>query len=300
MKRYYGEGALLINAVVWGATFAIIKSALDFITPSTFIFLRFSLSTLILLPFIYKILINTNKETYIGGAVVGMFYFLGFAAQTVGLNYTSATKSGFITGTFVVMIPIFQLLIEKRAPRISNIIGIIFVFAGLVFLSSKGSSLLNIFSEIGNDLNIGDFLTFLCAIFFALNIVYVDIMSKRYNYIPLVFMQIGMTGAGGFLLMMFLSLFRIQNIHADFNSNLLFALFYTSIFATIITTILQTKFQKTVTPTKAGIIFSMEPIFAAIFAFFLLSEKISNFGLLGCLFIFGGLLISEVFDKYYE
>lgn len=297
MKRYIGEGALLINAVVWGATFAIIKSALDFITPSTFIFLRFSLSTVILLPFIYKILLNTNKETFKGGAVVGIFYFLGFAAQTVGLNYTSATKSGFITGTFVVMIPIFQLLIEKRAPRIPNIIGIIFVFVGLVFLSSKESSLLNVFNELGNDLNIGDFLTFLCAIFFALNIVYVDIMSKRYDYMPLVFMQIGMTGAGGFLLMMFLSIFGIQNIHAEFNSNLLFALFYTSIFATIITTILQTKFQKTVTPTKAGIIFSMEPIFAAIFAFFLLSEKISNFGLLGCLFIFGGLLISEVFDK---
>jgi drug/metabolite transporter (DMT)-like permease len=80
------------------------------------------------------------------------------------------------------------------------------------------------------------------------------------------------------------------------NKDVIFAVIYTSLLATILTTTLQTKFQKYTTPAKAGIIFSFEPIFASVVAFFLLSEKISNFGFIGCIFIFCGLLISEVVD----
>jgi drug/metabolite transporter (DMT)-like permease len=79
--------------------------------------------------------------------------------------------------------------------------------------------------------------------------------------------------------------------------NVVAAILYTSIFASIITTIIQLKYQKTVSPTKAGIIFSIEPIFAAVFAYFLLSEKISNFGLVGCVLIFIGVIFSEAFSR---
>ena len=90
---------------------------------------------------------------------------------------------------------------------------------------------------------------------------------------------------------------EIETIEFSFSSSLLFAVLYTSIFATVLTTTIQTKYQKFVTPSVAGIIFSFEPIFAAVFAFFVLNEKISNFGLVGCVLIFAGLLVSEVLNR---
>lgn len=83
----------------------------------------------------------------------------------------------------------------------------------------------------------------------------------------------------------------------EFNSTVLLVIFYTAVFSSILATAIQTKYQKTVTPTKAGIIFSLEPIFAALFAFIIINERLSSFGIMGCIFIFTGVLVSELLDK---
>ncbi len=297
MKKYTGEIALLFNTLIWGGTFALIKNALTDISPSLFLALRFGIAALIFLPFVYSSLKKTNKQTLIAGAVLGFFYFTGFAAQTLGLNLTTATKSGFITGTFVIFIPILQLIIEKRKPKLVNIIGVALVLAGLIMLSSKGSDVLEFIKQLGSDFNLGDLLTLICALLFAFQVVYVDIFTKKYEYLPMVFIQLLITGLGGFILTYLFSVASIEQIKFTLNFSVVGAIIYTSIFASIIATIIQLKFQKTVSPTKAGIIYSIEPIFAAVFAYFLLSEKISNFGLVGCLLIFIGLIISEVFSS---
>lgn len=294
MKKYFGEGALLFNTLIWGGTFALIKSAFEDISPSLFLALRFSIATLLLLPFIIKLLRNVNKETIVAGSILGIFYFTGFAAQSVGLNLTTATKSGFITGTFVVFIPILQLVIEKRIPKWFNILSVILVLLGLIMLSSKGENIIEFLSQLGSDFNLGDFLTLICALLFAFQVVYVDILTKKYDYLPMVFIQLLITGIGGFFLAVLFSTTGLELIKFNLNNNLIFALLYTSVFASILATIIQLKYQKFISPTKAGIIFSIEPIFAAIFAFFLLNEKISNFGLVGCVLIFAGLILSEV------
>lgn len=295
--KYLGEGALILTTLIWGGTFPIIKNALNDISPMLFITLRFSLASLIVFPFIYKILKRTPREALVGGFFLGLIYFFGFASQTAGLKFTSATKSGFITGTFILFVPLFQLLIEKRAPGKGSIIGIIFVLAGLIFLSSKGTSFLTVFSELGDNFNTGDFLTFLCAFFFAWYVVYLDVVSKKFNYIPLVFMQLVVTALGSAVFMIFFSLTDIESPKIIFNEAVITALVYTFLLATIVTTTLQTKFQKVVSPAKAGIILSCEPIFAAVFAFFMLQEKITNFGLIGCALIFCGLVATEIIDK---
>lgn len=297
MKKFKGESALLINTIIWGATFVIIKNALEDVSPLVFVSIRFTLASLIILPFMLRYRKEFTKPLVLGGLLLGALYFIGFATQTIGLKFTTATKSGFITGTFVVFTPIFQTIIERRVPGRGAIIGIILVIIGLTFLSSKGTSLLTVFAEIGENFNIGDFLTLLCAIFFALYIVYLDIISKKYAYMPLVFLQIAVTGAGGLLFVMLFSFTGVESPVLTLNENVVFAILYTSLLATIITTILQTKYQKEVTPTKAGIIFSLEPIFAAVIALIALNEQISNFGFIGCILIFAGLLTTEVLDK---
>ncbi len=297
MKKYISEGALLLNTIIWGATFALIKTALNDISPMMFISFRFTLAALLLLPFCKFILKGLNKELLYGGLFLGLLYFLGFASQTIGLKYTTATKSGFITGTFVVFTPIFQVFIEKRMPGRGSLIAIVLVIAGLVLLSSKGESLLDVFNEIGTNFNFGDFLTLICAIFFALYLVYLDIISKKHSYMPLVFLQIAFTAVGGILMAAVFSSAGIEEPYYVLNFNVVFAIIYTALLATVLTTVLQTKYQKFVTPTKAGIIFSLEPIFAALIAFMLLTEQISNFGFIGCILIFTGLLASELIDK---
>ena len=297
MKKYTGEAALLFNTLIWGGTFALIKNALIDISPMLFLGFRFSIAALIFLPFVHKYLKQTNRKTLIAGSTLGLFYFSGFAAQTFGLNLTTATKSGFITGTFVIFIPILQLIIEKRKPKWFNVIGVILVLIGLVLLSSNQENALSFFQQIGSDFNLGDLLTLICALLFAFQVVYVDVFTKKYDYLPMVFVQLLITGLGGFLFSFFFSAAGLENLKFTFNNNVIISLIYTSIFASIIATVIQLKFQKSVSPTKAGIIYSIEPIFAAVFAYFLLSEKISNFGLIGCILIFIGLIVSESFSS---
>jgi drug/metabolite transporter (DMT)-like permease len=296
MKKYTGEVALLFNALIWGGTFALIKNAFTDISPLLFLGLRFGLAALIFLPFVYASLKKTNKQTIIAGSILGFFYFAGFTAQSLGLNLTTATKSGFITGTFVVFIPILQLIIEKRKPKWFNMLSVLLVLIGLILLSSKGENALDFMKQLGSDFNLGDFLTLFCALLFAFQVVYVDVFTKKYDYLPMVFVQLLITGVGGFILSYIFSIASLETVKFSVNTTVVTAILYTAIFASIIATVIQLKFQKFVSPTKAGIIFSIEPIFAAVFAYFLLSEKISNFGLVGCVLIFTGLIVSELFS----
>ena len=296
MKKYTGEIALLFNTLIWGGTFALIKNAFNDISPLLFLGLRFGIAALIFLPFVYSSLKKTNKQTLIAGSILGFFYFAGFTAQSLGLNLTTATKSGFITGTFVIFIPILQLIIEKRKPKWFNLLSVFLVLIGLILLSSKGENALDFIKQLGSDFNLGDLLTLLCAILFAFQVVYVDVFTKKYEYLPMVFVQLLITGIGGFILSFIFSISALEKVKFTFNTTVVTAILYTAIFASIIATVIQLKFQKFVSPTKAGIIFSIEPIFAAVFAYFLLSEKISNFGLIGCVLIFIGLIVSEIFS----
>jgi len=297
MKKYIGEIALFSITIFWGVTFAIIKLALNDISPMVFIGIRFSLAALILLPFLLKPLLNSNIDLIKAGLFLGLLYFIGFATQTVGLQYTTATKSGFITGTFVIFIPILQLILERRAPGKGNIFGILLVIIGLILLSSKGVTVLDILNELGSNFNIGDLLTLICAIFYALYVVYIDIITKKFDYKPLIILQVLFTGIAGFAFAFLFDAAGIESIRYDFNKTVILVILYTAIFSSILATVIQTKYQKVVTPTKAGIIFSLEPIFAALFAFIIIQEEISSFGIVGCIFIFTGVLVSELYDK---
>ena len=107
----------MLNTLIWGATFVIIKSALEDISPLLFISVRFLFATLLLIPYGIKYLKGIDKQALIGGILLGLLYFIGFTTQTVGLNYTTATKSAFITGTFIIFTPLFQILLLKKIPE---------------------------------------------------------------------------------------------------------------------------------------------------------------------------------------
>ncbi len=297
MKKYTGETILLSITLIWGGTFVIVKAALQDVSPVLFVTIRFSLAALLLLPFVFKVIKKMDRKVITGGILLGLIYFLEFVAQIVGLKYTTATKSGFITGSFILFTPVFQLLLEKKKPGGGNLLGVLFVISGLIFLSSSGTSIFEIFREIGSGFNIGDFLTLLSAAALGAYIVCLDIISRKQDYLLLAFMQMGVTAVCGVILTVFLSAANLEPAEFSFNNNVLLAVLYTGILATALATTLQTKYQKFVTPTKAGIIFSFEPVFAAAFAYFIINERISYLGFLGGALIFAGLLVTELFNE---
>lgn len=302
-RKYLGEGALLFATIIWGGTFVIIKESLNDVSTMLFVTTRFSLAAVLIIPFVLKRKNLFSKDLLKGGLLLGLFLFLGFATQTVGLKHTTASRSGFITGTMVVIVPILQLIVEKRPPTKGAIVGTILVFLGLTFLSSGGNSIFTLLSELGSNFNFGDFMTLLCAIFFASQIVIIDIVSRKYDFWILTFIQlstVAVLGAAATVFFDFTSIEAIRFVSTDY---LWFGILYTGILATFVNITIQTKYQKEVSPTKAGIIYSFEPVFAAAFAFFLLNEKITNFGFIGGALIFLGLLVPEVYDTlklFYE
>lgn len=242
---------------------------------------RFGIAALLFLPISFQSLLKFDRRVVGRGLILGLLLFAGFAAQTVGLQYTTASKSGFITGMLVVFTPIFQLFIERRPPKVGNLIGVLFVFGGLYLLTSPQ----------GAEFNRGDVLTLMCAVLFALYIVYLDIFTKEYDATQLTFLQmvvtIGLACVGTLLW---------EHPHFKLTLGLAMSIGYLSILATLVTLSLQTRFQKETTPTRAAIIFSLEPVISAVLAYLIERENIGRLGVLGAAIIVAGLLISELSD----
>ncbi len=276
------ELILLSITLIWGGTFAVVKFALNDASPLTFLALRFGIASLVF-PLIYrKNYFSMDRATLVGGLFLGLLLMVGFAFQTVGLQYTTASKSAFITGLLVAFTPIAQAVIEKRLPGRGNMIGVALVAVGLYLLTSPG----------GQGFNIGDILTLFCAISYAIYIVYLDIFSKKHDVSKLTLLQLAATGMLSITVAPL-----VETMHVHFTTGFIWALLYTSILATVFATYLQTKYQRDTTPVRAAIIFSMEPVLANVIAYFAFGEFVGWVGVFGGALIIAGLLASELLDR---
>ncbi|MGA9406962.1 MAG: DMT family transporter, partial [Bacteroidota bacterium] len=252
------------------------------ISPFLFVAIRFTLGSIIFGLIFFPHLRSIRRSTIRKGAFLGALLGIGLVLQTYGLEITTASKSAFITGMMVVFTPVAQVFVGRRVPKPENVIGVVVVTAGLYFLTSPG----------GSGFNLGDALTLVGAFLFGFYIVYLDIYSKEEELFPLAFLQIVTTAVCGWILVPF----ETPQIH--FTWNLLRLFFYTALLATVITTYTQTRFQKDTTPTRAGILFTLEPVIAAVLAYFVLGEILGMLGIVGALLIVTGILISEFSDKF--
>jgi drug/metabolite transporter (DMT)-like permease len=277
--RTRAELFLLSITLIWGSTFALSKYLLETISPLFYIGIRFSIALVIFTLLASKRVFATTKDGFIKGAILGALLFSGFAAQTIGLQYTGASKSAFITGMMVVFTPICQIVIERRTPKVGNIVGILLVTLGLYLLTSPA----------GSEFNLGDGLNLFCAVTFALYIVYLDVFSKGQDPVHLTVAQFVVCALLGFI-----SSFLFEPMRFHPTAGAYGALIYLIIFATVIALFVQTRFQKDTTPTRSAVIFSIEPVLAAVFAYIFLGEVLGVAGMIGGGFIVGGVLISEL------
>ena len=280
MKGIQAEIYLLGIVVIWGSTFAIIKGILDQIMPFTFLAYRFFWAAFILGLIFWKRLKNIDKIILGKGFLIGIFLFLGFTFQTVGLKYTTATKAGFITGLSVVLVPIISHFFIREKISKNSIIGVILAVIGLWFLNYNSSFIFNF----------GDFLVLLCAVSFAMHIISVGLYVRKVDYVLLVMVQLTTVFVLSFLMALF---FERPGIHLYYPSGVWWSIILTGIFATALAFYMQNKFQRYSTATKTAIIFSGEPIFSAMFAYLLLGEKVGLIAWIGGLLIIFGMIISQ-------
>ena len=280
MKGIQAEIYLLIIVIIWGSTFALIKGVIELIPPYTYLTYRFLLAVLILVVIFWKRLKKFNIMILKKGSLIGIFLFLAYTLQTVGIKYTTATKAGFITGLSVVLVPIISVFFIKEKVSRNSIIGAFFALIGLWFLNYTNS-----FS-----FNFGDFLVLLCAFSFAMHIISVGLYAKKLDYVLLVIVQLATVS----ILSLFLAfIFERSALNLSYSFNVWWGIIFMGVFATAFAFYMQNRFQRYSTATKTAIIFSGEPIFAAVFAYIILGEKVGFIAWAGGLLIILGMIISQ-------
>jgi drug/metabolite transporter (DMT)-like permease len=278
-SRTRAESYLLSLTIIWGSTFVLTKFILENASPFVYVAIRFFVASLLFAALFFRRLRTISKEVISRGLVLGVLLFFGFMLQTIGLKFTTASKSAFVTGLMVVFTPIFQLVIERKAPKIGNIIGVVLVAIGLYLLTSPK----------GSEFNIGDALTLVCAVLFSIYTVYLGVYGKEHDPAHLTFIQFASTAIFAAIAIPFLETARL-----NLTFNFLLNLAYLAVMPTVVALYVMAKYQKYTTPTRSAIIYSMEPPFAAVFAFFIIGEQIRMPGVIGGILIFSGLILSEL------
>lgn len=273
------EWFLFATTFIWGGTFVLVKEGLHDLSPFLMIALRFSIAALFLFILFFRRLRSIDRRVIRTGFALGISIFLGFIFQTVGLIYTTASKSAFITSMMVVFTPIFQFVLLKKRPRGENLVGVVIVSVGLWLLTQP----------TGGAFNRGDLLTLLCAAVFGLYLVLLDAASRAHDVLRLTFTQTLAPAVYAWIALPFLERPFFRPTAAAF-----WTLGYTAFLATVGAGYLQTRYQRDTTPTRAALIFALEPVWAVILGFVFLRERLSLSGFLGGGLIIVGILFSEL------
>ncbi|XMB85248.1 DMT family transporter [Mycoplasmatota bacterium WC44] len=282
MNKLVAKISLIIVAIIWGSGFVAAQLALDSgITPFYMMTFRFSIAAILLFIIFYRTLKNEVKSHLKPGVILGMFMFLAFAFQTVGLQYTTPAKNAFLTSTNVIIAPFLFWIIIRKKPDIYTFIGSVFVLVGIGFIS---------IDPVNLSISIGDFYTLICAVLFACHIVYIGYYSQERNLNPitLVFLQMSTSS-----ILSIICAISFESFVFDITIISVGSVFYLGLFSTLIAFLLQNTAQKYVVSTTAAIILSTEAVFGAFFSVLLLGEMLTASIIIGGTLVFIAIIITE-------
>ncbi len=278
---------LLLTAMIWGFAFVAQRVGMDYVGPFTFNGVRFALGALSLIPVMwftrrkpgnFPLPPASTRTVLFGGAFAGIALFLGASLQQVGLVYTTAGKAGFITGLYIIIVPIMGL-IWRQLPDIGTWIGALLAVFGLYLLSVTESF----------TIEYGDFLQLIGAFFWASHVHIIAWLSPRIQATRLAFYQyIACSGLS------LITAFAIETITLEGLMGALLPICYGGLMSVGIAYTLQVVGQKNAKPAHAAIILSLESVFAAIGGWLLLNETLSARGLVGCALMLVGMILSQL------
>jgi drug/metabolite transporter (DMT)-like permease len=293
---YRWELAMVAVTAVWGSTFVLVRDAVTQIPPFAFIAYRFLAAALLLAAIRPRLALGgpgadsrpggdggpgldgRGLGPLAAGAVIGLVLFAGYGFQTVGLQYTTASNAGFITGLSVVLTPLLGALLLHQAPGRWPVTGAGVAAVGLALLSLQRL-----------EVRQGDALVFACAVAFATHILLLGRYAPRLSTYRLAVVQLG---TAGLLALIWAAL--AGDLAVPASAEVWIALAITSVAASAGAFLIQTRAQREVSPTRTAVIFTMEPVFAGLFGFLLAGERLSGRGWLGAGLILAGMLTAEL------
>lgn len=283
-SNFFASASLLFTAAIWGLSYSAQAKAMESMQPLFFVFLRYMLGTIMLLPPIFYFRKRPDRQLFIGGVLCGICLAGGEILQQFGLLYTSAGKAGFLTALYVIMIPIIGVFINKKSNwRIwcASIISTI----GIYLLCSDGT--------INNIGNVGDVLVLLCALFFAFQFITIAKFAPQADALQLAAIQ--------FFTVCIISgiaaLAAGENFSLHAISGTAYPIIYCGVIAIGFACTIQIAAQKYVHPATSSIILSTASVFAVFWGYLMLHEVYTVANLVGCGIIFAAVLLVQLPEK---
>lgn len=283
-KRLFGrarraEAMLVAITAVWGLTFSLVKESLNEISPFVFMSYRFWLAFAVVALFCVGRMHKVDRGLLKAGFLLGLLLFASYAFQTFGLKYTSAGNAGFITGLFVVFVPVLSALMLGQRPDKASTVAIIVAVVGLGFLSLQS----------GLRVNGGDLLVLACAFALSLHIIYMDRYVKEYDLMLLTLLQMGVLAVGNTAAGLVFEGFAWPSGTLVWTT-----IIVCGVFASAIAFYVQGYAQRVLSPIRTSMVLIMEPVFSVLFGIILLGETLTWRGWLGCGLILSGMLLTEI------
>ncbi|MCH7496874.1 MAG: DMT family transporter [Candidatus Marinimicrobia bacterium] len=274
------ELVLLLAVFIWGATFTVVKQALEFTSPFMFMTLRFAIALAIISVASAPRLGAITRRELLGGAITGVALFAGFAFQTWGLVYTSASKSAFITGLNVVLVPIMLFGFNRRPIAGKRWAAVGLATLGLLLLTDPTSAA---------GLNRGDVLTVGCAAAFAGQIIFLSIYAPTVNTLRYFWVQLITVTTLAAAATLAVGGWRVTP-----TATLWWSLGITGVLGTALAFLAQTWAQRRTSPTRTALILTMEPVVGALFAVVVAGETLPATAWLGGIIVVAAIVWSEL------
>jgi len=270
---------LLMITFFWGGSILLTKIGLVYLQEYNLITLRFGIAFLLSGIVFYKNLIKTDFKTVKYAFILAFILFIVYVFATFGTKYTSVSNAGFLFSLTVIFIPVLSSIFLKQKPEKKVVLGII--------LSMVGIGLLTLHNQL--KIGVGDLFCILSALFYAVHVMVTGAVAKHVNPISLGVLQLGFVGLLSIIFSIFMEKPKLPGNYESW-----IAVLMLSIFCTGITFIVQIIAQQHTTPTHTGLIFSLEPVFSSVFAFFFTGETLTSRGYLGALLLLLSVLIAEL------
>ncbi|MBU4174896.1 MAG: DMT family transporter [Actinobacteria bacterium] len=283
-RRLFGrarraEAMLVAVTAVWGLTFSLVKESLNEISPFVFMSFRFWLAFVLVALFCVGRMHKVDRGLLKAGFLLGLLLFIAYAFQTFGLKYTSAGNAGFITGLFVVFVPVLSALMLGQRPDKASTVAIIVAVVGLGFLSLQS----------GLRVNGGDLMVLACAFALSLHIIYMDRYVKEYDLMLLTLLQMGVLALGNTAAGLVFEGFAWPGGRLVWTT-----IIVCGVFASAIAFYVQGYAQRVLSPIRTSMVLIMEPVFSVLFGIILLGETLTWRGWLGCGLILSGMVLTEI------
>jgi drug/metabolite transporter (DMT)-like permease len=288
-RKLKADLSLMFCSLLWGATFVVVKTGLDHSSPFIFLAVRFTIAAALMALFRPNVLRKIQREEIFPGMRLAFFMFSGYCFQTAGLQYTTATNSGFVTGSSVVLVPLLLGVFWGRTLTKWIYVGAFAALIGLYFLTVPAEGL--------RYLNRGDVFTFIAAGFYAAHIILVGEYSQEHSVSALSVIQVAGCAVMAWPLTAFSAAIHWQPVRFDWGWRLFLAILICAVFATAVAFTVQLWAQQYTTPGHAAILFALEPVFAVITSYLLLHERLSARAWKGAGLVVAGIVIAELLGE---